>query len=525
MAITTGGVISTSVLTVDAVGTDVIVAGGKGASENPLAPWPNTFTSAEPDTTDNVATVSYKFRNALFDYTNAYFNGVVYDNWPNFDLTDRTVAVGEPNPQQFQWKHFSSLFVNHAAGQDFKSFLGNIFLESSPNYPDTQFGAALQQRVLRQYGSGTFFPIVGSAYDNTVLKAVQTEKPNVGAMTNAAVTYANTQLVGDAWNYIADNGIDNDQFWCRHEWSQSVPILAADYANLTTNDFLKVGGQFRFDPRDPMRPKSFAGILVEWKVNNTAVKQARDVIVFRNSTQYPTKADLDLFEGTVSGVTTIDNTRTNTANFRGIAPPNDPSLAVNVFMSKASGLDTTITVRDVVDIADYSQFTEYNYNVPVPATYIDGEIAQARVSYFFAENSSYMTPDQIVNVDSLVIGGSYIIDSAGDTTQAQWLTITGTSVGIDVPIALIELNGTYTIKEVGDSDFTNLGAPNNDVGTAFIANRAGNASDGTGVASLGGYLAGKTFIAAASVSGTTGTAKPLTGSFDVFSPHVSLVEG
>ena len=508
MGISTDAV-SRSVVTRDAIANNAVSDGGEGGVT--LAARLGTYTASQSDTPpDNTATESFKLRNALLDYTNQYPVGQMYNAIPSQGFEDRTTELSGLT-EVFQWKHMGRIFTN---GSDFQIALPHNFQDTTAPYPVLPIGGGLQERVWNLFGVGNYgFLGKNNAMDDHVPYLVM----------NATATQATALAALSATDWQDYNPWDSandsvrDQMWIRHEWSQVVPIL--DDTDIAAGGSLQVGAQIRFPLRDKIRPKSFAGFYVSWEYGiSTNRKVSVDYVVFADTAEYANSAALDLKQGTLSG-----GSRAIYNNFWGLKANNEFAANSPPSMTDASA-DTVITERNFLAQSDYRSFDEVEVSIPVPAGYTSTQAVdpEVKIAFYYAENMEYMTPDQQIAVASLSVGAKYAVAVVGTTTQTDWLAIRGETVGPDEGATNIELNGVYTVKEVGDTDWaTFVGAsdPTPTVGDAFQAIRAGTPSDGTGVVSVSGTIIGTVFVAAATGTGT-GTGNPLTGSYEFFSPFV-----
>lgn len=501
----------------------LITSGVTDPSPTQLTPWPGTFTRAEPDTGNNVATVSFKLRNALLDYTKEYPRGTMYNAHPfvGFDQRDTPPAAGF-GEYLFQWKHYHPFFV----GNDYINFLANNFKHSTSPYTviplvGNEIGA-LQPRVWNMFGIGSYIPANnGQPYGNDQMRAGKPFLVNNTTAAQQAILNGLTSEEYTSYNpFDVANASVRNQMWARQDWSQVIPIL--NDSDMAVGGFLKVGAQFRFPTFDKMRSKNFAGMYVSFEYGPIGVESVSvDYVAFVNTTEYPTSAVLNLTKGTIDG-TVSPNERSAQNSFTGLAANN---AANNTDFSPTNKGVTIITERGFEDQAEYEDFKEYTVDIPIPAGYtgINAQRARVKIAFYYAENMDYMV-DNLVNVSSLVLGDRYVVVDLGNSTQADWLDITGKTVGADVNATDLELNGTYTIKSQGTTDFVALfGAADNDIGTAFVATADGDINSGSGIVSLGGTVVGAIFTAVATKAGTTATANALTGSFDFFSPHVEYI--
>jgi hypothetical protein len=95
----------------------------------------------------------------------------------------------------------------------------------------------------------------------------------------------------------------------------------------------------------------------------------------------------------------------------------------------------------------------------------------------------------IDKVGYLTLSQPYTIQTLGTTTNAQWNTIANTT---NVGATSLVAGRTYVIVSPGITDFTLIGAANNNIGTSFIATGAGT---GSGTA-LRTYTVNSTFTCA-----------------------------
>ena len=502
-------VVSRSAVTRDVVTNNAVSDGGEGGVT--LAARLGTYTASQPDTPpNNVAAESFKLRNALLDYTSQYPVGQMYNAIPNQGFQDRNTERSGLT-EVFQWKHMGRIFTNV---NDFQVALPHNFQDTTFPYPTLPIGGGLQERVWNLFGVGNYgFLTKNNSMDYSVPYLVMNATTEHQDTLNALSS--NDWLDYNPWD-ISNDSV-RELMWIRHEWSQVVPILNA--TDIAAGGSLQVGAQIRFPLRDKIRPKSFAGFYVSWEYGLTASRKVSiDYVVFADTTQYANSAALDLKQGSLgSGARSIYN------NFWGIKADNNFPDNVPPSMTDP-GVSTILTERNFLAQSDYRSFGEVEVSIPVPTGYtgasaIDPEV---KIAFYYAENMEYMTPDQQVAVSALTIGSKYAVAVVGDTTQANWLTIRGETVGPDEDATDIELNGVYTVKSEGNTDWaTFVGAtdPTPTAGTAFRAIRAGTASDGTGVVSVSGTIIGTVFVAADTGTGT-GTGNPLTGSYEFFSPFV-----
>ena len=502
-------VVSRSAVTRDVVTNNAVSDGGEGGVT--LAARLGTYTASQPDTPpNNVAAESFKLRNALLDYTNQYPVGQMFNAIPNQGFQDRNTERSGFT-EVFQWKHMGRIFTSV---NDFQVALPHNFQDTTFPYPTLPIGGGLQERVWNLFGAGNYGQLnKNNSMDYSVPYLVM----------NATTEHQDTlnDLSDTAWRdynpWDSSNDSVRDQMWIRHEWSQVVPIL--NDTDIAVGGSLQVGAQIRFPLGDKIRPKSFAGFYVSWEYGTSGSRKVSvDYVVFADTTQYANSAALDLKQGFLgSGARAAYN------NFWGVKANNTFSNNSPPSMTDP-GASTTLTERNFLAQSDYRSFDEVEVSIPVPTGYtgtfaVDPEV---KIAFYYAENMEYMTPDQQVAVSALTIGSKYAVAVVGDTTQADWLTIRGETVGPDEGATNIELNGVYTVKSEGNTDWaTFVGAtdPTPTAGTAFRAIRAGTASDGTGVVSVSGAIIGTVFVAADTGTGT-GTGNPLTGSYEFFSPFV-----
>jgi hypothetical protein len=428
---------------------------------------------------------------------------------PNGGFQDRNTELSGLT-EVFQWKHMGRIFTSV---NDFQVALPHNFQDTTFPYPTLPIGGGLQERVWNLFGVGNY----GYLPRNTSM-TYATPYLVMNTTTEQQATLDSLSLE-DFQNYnpwASSNDSVRDQMWIRHEWSQVVPIL--NDTDIAVGGSLTVGAQIRFPLRDKIRPKSFAGFYVSWEYGAAGSRKVSvDYVAFADTDQYANSAALNLKQGSFNaGSRAIGN------NFWGLKANNEFIDYIPPPMTAFGA--TILTERNFLAQSDYRSFDEVEVSIPVPTGYtgtsaVDPEV---KIAFYYAENMEYMTPDQQVAVSALTIGAKYAVAVVGDTTQANWLTIRGETVGPDEDATNIELNGVYTVKSEGTTNWaTFVGAtdPTPTAGTAFRAIRAGTASDGTGVVSVSGTITGTVFVAAATGTGT-GTGTPLTGSYEFFSPFV-----
>lgn len=489
----------------------LITSGLTALEAKPLVARPGTYTASQSDTPpDNTATESFKLRNALLDYTNQYPVGQMFNAIPRQGFQDRNTERSGLT-EVFQWKHMGRIFTNDF---DFQVALPHNFQDTTAPYPTLPIGGGLQERVWNLFGVGNYgFLTKNNSMDYVVpylvMNATTTQQATLDALS------INEWRDYNPWDSANDSV--RDQMWIRHEWSQVVPIL--NDTDIAAGGSLQVGAQIRFPLRDKIRPKSFAGFYVSWEYGPAGSRKVSvDYVAFADTDQYANSAALNLKQGTLSG-----NSRAIYNNFWGLEADNKFIQYVPPPMTDP-GANTIITERAFKAQSDYRSFDEVEVSIPVPAGYTGTSAVDpaVKIAFYYAENMEYMTPDQQVAVTSLSVGAKYAVAVVGTTTQTDWLAIRGETVGPDENATDIELNGVYTVKEVGDTDwatFVGESDPTPTVGDAFRAIRAGTPSDGTGVVSVSGTIIGTVFVAAATGTGT-GTGNPLTGSYEFFSPFV-----
>lgn len=119
---------------------------------------------------------------------------------------------------------------------------------------------------------------------------------------------------------------------------------------------------------------------------------------------------------------------------------------------------------------------------------IKGHTGFQNASLVYNTSGSLPTSTNSIQPSNMTVGGTYTILTAGSTNFTLYgapnnnvgtmfvATAVGTGNGT---ISRFQVGQTYTIRTVGTSDYTLMGAPNNNVGTVFVATAVTTAGSGT----------------------------------------------
>ena len=563
----------------------IVVAPFGSGKQFSLVEYPGTLTKDSNNGADfpnNAPQESFKLRNALFDYTNQLLVEPTYQGFPSnasmgtysaFDQRD-SVCNGWPHTYLYQWRPAGAQFTNL---NDWRTELNLGYHSIQSPFKTLGANEPLQPRIISLFGCGGDMSGLGKNEGGGGAAYVQ-------ATTQANQDIFNSYSYSDVTNYnplAGAVGIDIAGTWAMYSISQVIPILAVE--DISPGGKFKVGAQFRFPTDDRMQANNFAGFtltLVHGDETTTNIKNTIQTVIFRDATQYPNKAAMDLTEGTFAGDTNSSQTNIR-LNFRGLFPDdNTTSNGYGQVSWVNYNRNTHLEHVALLDIDDYKNFKDFTIELPVDSTYETG--AKAILTFFYAENISNYLPSSAISLTDSIRNRNYSIVDVGNATQEQLYASTGVTKHTKIlTVADIELNARYTIVDPAEIDFTQFGASANTAGEVFIATAPGadnkvelgktyviveegdtdwldlgknppafhlqnaplvgmyfiatkDSEDiGTGKAALasntvelilGGFRSGTEVRIKTPVSGTTCTLKEYTGAMQVFSPHVEYVD-